>query len=500
MGSMYKVLFPVSEAFPLVKTGGLADVAGSLSVALQVRGCDVRLLLPAYQHVLDQVTSIDPVAEIFVAEHDTHVRLLETTLPGTDVIVWLIDHPASYLRPGDPYHDANGEPWPDNAARFALLSRVATMIALGNTTLNWEPDIVHCHDWQTALAPALISLAEVRPVTVFTIHNLAYQGLFDAGTMQELHLPDKLWSPEGLEFYGQLSFVKGGIMYADHITTVSPTYAREIQTPEFGCGLENALSLRADRLSGILNGIDDELWNPATDPYLRTNYDRKHFAKKVQNKADLQREARFEVAADIPIIAQISRLVHQKGIDLVIEALRRLIAKKARFQYLVLGNGETEFENGLMELAEKYPDQVFAMIGYDEVHAHQIVAGADMYLMPSRFEPCGLTQLFSLRYGTVPIAHDVGGLVDTVVDASVENLDVGVATGFLFEDETVDGLVHAIERGLQIYKDQKLWRKLARNGMVQNFSWDSSVNQYLNLYDSLLPMRTWQHADIVAES
>ncbi|MDX5151694.1 MAG: glycogen synthase, partial [Acidiferrobacterales bacterium] len=330
---------------------------------------------------------------------------------------------------------------------------------------------------------------------------LAYQGLFDAGTMQELHLPDQLWSPEGLEFYGQLSFVKGGIMYADHITTVSPTYAREIQTPEFGCGLENALSLRADRLSGILNGIDDELWNPATDPYLGTNYDRKHFAKKVQNKADLQKEARFEVAADIPIIAQVSRLVHQKGIDLVIEALHRLITKQARFQYVVLGNGETEFETGLMELAEKYPDQVFAMIGYDEVHAHQIVAGSDMYLMPSRFEPCGLTQLFSLRYGTVPIAHDVGGLVDTVVDASVENLDVGVATGFLFEDETVDDLVHAIERGLQMYKEQKLWRKLARNGMVQNFSWDSSVNQYLNLYDSLLPLRTWQHAEeIVAES
>ena len=500
MVSMYKVLFPVSEAYPLIKTGGLADVGGALSAALQTRGCDVRLLLPAYPGVLDQVASAEPVAEIFVPESDIHLRILETMLPGTDVVTWLIDHPPSYLRPGDPYHDANGNPWPDNAERFALLSRVTALIALGNTSLNWLPDIVHCHDWQTALAPALISLADVRPVTVFTIHNLAYQGLFDASMMQELHLPEKFWSPEGMEFYNQLSFVKGGIMYADHITTVSPTYAREIQTPEFGCGLDEALRLRTDRLSGILNGVDYHIWDPATDPFIASNYDREHFAKKAKNKQDLQREAEFRVASNIPLIGQVSRMVHQKGVDLIIAALHRLIAKKVSFQYVVLGNGEPEFENGFAELAAQFPKQVFTMISHDEVHAHQIEAGADMYLMPSRFEPCGLNQMYSLRYGTVPIVRHVGGLADTVVDASEENLDAGIATGFVFEDATVDALVATIERAVKLFKDRPRWQQLARNGMVQNFSWDSSVDRYLQLYDSLMPTRTWQQADKVAES
>ena len=485
MGIMYKVLFPVSEAYPLVKTGGLADVGGSLSAALQTRGCDVRLLLPAYPAVLDQVTSAEPVAEIFVAESDLHVRLLETTLPGTDVTAWLIDHPPSYLRPGDPYHDASGVPWPDNAARFALLSRVTAMIALGNTSLNWIPDIVHCHDWQTALAPALISLADVRPVTVFTIHNLAYQGLFEASMMQELHLPEKLWSPEGVEFYDQLSFVKGGIMYADHITTVSPTYSREIQTPEFGCGLDEALRLRSDRLSGILNGVDYSIWDPATDPFIAAHYDREQFAKKSKNKQDLQREAEFRVASNIPLIGQVSRLVHQKGVDLIIAALHRLIAKKVSFQYVVLGNGEAEFENGLAELAAQFPKQIFTMFVHDEVHAHQIEAGADMYLMPSRFEPCGLNQLYSLRYGTLPVVRNVGGLADTVVDANKANLAAGVANGFVFSGETGADLARTIARALKLYQKPSLWKKLQLIAMWRDSSWESSAEQYIELYNQI---------------
>jgi starch synthase len=316
---------------------------------------------------------------------------------------------------------------------------------------------VHCHDWQTALAPALISLAERRPVTVFTIHNLAYQGLFDAGLMEELHLPPQFWCPEGLEFYGQLSFIKGGLMYADHVTTVSPTYAREIQTPEFGCGLENALRLRSDSLTGILNGIDDTVWDPATDLYLHETYDRQQFSGKAQNKKALQKEANFRVSAKTPVLSQVARLVSQKGVDLVIGAIHRLLEKKLSFQFVSLGNGEPEFEEGLTELATNFPKRVYSMIGYDEVHAHQILAGSDMFLVPSRFEPCGLTQMYSLRYGAIPIVRNVGGLADTVVDASKVNLQAGQATGFVFEDATVDALADTIERAIHMYKDQETW-------------------------------------------
>jgi len=487
---MYKILFPVSEAYLLIKTGGLADIASSLSIALSDHQCDMRMLIPAYQPVLEQVKSTDIVTEFYVPESDAHIRILETTLPDTNVIVWLVDHPASYLRPGNPYLDANGEPWADNPARFALLSRVAATIALGNAGLAWEPEIVHCHDWQTALAPALISLADRRPVTVFTIHNLAYQGLFDASLMEELSLPRQFWCPEGLEFYGQLSFIKGGLMYADHITTVSPTYAREIQTPEFGCGLENALRLRSDRLSGILNGIDDTVWDPANDPYLHVTYDKQRYTRKAQNKKALQKEANFRVSAKTPVLSQVARLVGQKGVDLVIGAIHRLLEKKVPFQFVSLGNGNPEFEEGLTELATNFPKQVYSMIGYDEVHAHQIMAGSDMFLVPSRFEPCGLTQLYGLRYGAIPIVRNVGGLADTVVDASEVNIQAGRATGFVFENATVDALVDAIERAIHMYKDQETWSRLATNAMAQDFSWRTSVEQYMHLYRSLITQRT----------
>lgn len=487
---MYKILFPVSEAYLLIKTGGLADIASSLSIALHAHQCDVRLLLPAYQPVLDQVKSADIVTEFYVPESDAHIRILETTLPETDVIVWLVDHPASYLRPGNPYLDANGEPWPDNAARFALLSRVAAMIGLGNAGISWQPEVVHCHDWQTALAPALISLADRRPVTVFTIHNLAYQGLFDASLMDELHLPPEFWCPEGLEFYGQLSFIKGGLMYADHVTTVSPTYAREIQTPEFGCGLENALRLRADRLTGILNGIDDTVWDPETDPYLSVTFDRQRYTRKAPNKKALQTEANFRASTKVPVLSQVCRLVSQKGVDLVIGAIYQLLEKKVPFQFVSLGNGNPEFEEGLTELATNYPKQVYSMIGYDEVHAHHILAGSDMFLVPSRFEPCGLTQMYSLRYGAIPIVRNVGGLADTVVDANEVNLQAGRATGFVFEDATVEALVAAIERAMQMYEDRETWSRLVANAMAQDFSWRTSVDQYMHLYRSLIGMRT----------
>jgi starch synthase len=487
---MYNVLFPVSEAYPLIKTGGLGDVAGALPPALNALQCDVRLLLPAYQQVLENVESPKKILELYVPENDAHVRLLQTTVPGTSVIAWLVDHPASFRRPGNPYHDNNGHDWPDNAARFALLARVAAMIALGSTTLSWQPQVVHCHDWQTALAPALISLATRRPVTVFTIHNLAYQGLFDQRMLNALHLPADFWSPEGLEFHGHLSFIKGGLVYADHITTVSPNYANEIQTAEYGYGLQGLLRHRADRLTGILNGIDETVWNPATDRNIATNYDSGQLENKVKNKLALQAETGLAVAADIPLIGLVSRLVNQKGIDLVIGALHRLLAKQLPFQFVVLGTGDRVYERALSELALTYPKQIAATIGYDEVHAHRIEAGADMFLMPSRFEPCGLNQLYSLRYGTVPMVRGVGGLADTVIDASNAALATHTATGFVFHKETVNALVKTIERALALYKQRGTWQELALNGMKQDYSWRTSAEQYLHLYGSLVSTRT----------
>ena len=487
---MHKILFPVSEAYPLIKTGGLADVAGSLPPALNALHCDVRLLLPAYQQVLERVESPEKILEIYVPESNAHVQLLETVLPGTDVVTWLVDHPASFQRPGNPYHDDNGKDWADNPARFALLSRVAAMIGLGSTSLTWQPEVVHCHDWQTALAPALISYASRRPVTVFTIHNLAYQGLFGRETFDTLHLPESLWSPDGLEFYDQLSFIKGGLVYADHLTTVSPTYAREIQTPEFGNGLDGLLRHRASQLTGVLNGIDDAVWNPATDNNLATNYDASRFAGKNKNKLALQREVNLPVATDIPLLGLVGRLVSQKGIDLVIGALRQLVQMQLPFQFVSLGAGDQEYEHALSELMLKYPDHVSVMIGYDEAHAHRIEAGADMFLMPSRFEPCGLNQLYSLRYGTIPVVRGVGGLADTVVDVGATSLADNSATGFVFAEASVSALVETLKRAIDFYQDPPAWKRLALAGMEKNYTWGTSAEQYLHLYGTLIATRT----------
>jgi starch synthase len=350
--------------------------------------------------------------------------------------------------------------------------------------------VVHCHDWQTALVPALISLASRRPATVFTIHNLAYQGTFSAETFETLHLPGKLWSPEGLEFYGYLSFIKGGLAYADHITTVSPTYAKEIQTPEFGNGLDGLLRHRSTQLTGILNGVDDSVWNPATDDNLVANYDASRFPEKQKNKLALQREVNLPANPDVPLLGLVGRLVSQKGIDLVIGALRQLVQMQLPFQFVSLGAGAQEYEHALAELMLKYPQHISVMIGYDEAHAHRIEAGADMFLMPSRFEPCGLNQLYSLRYGTVPVVRGVGGLADTVIDASTASLADKSATGFVFAEATVSALVETLKRALDLYQDQAAWQRLALAGMAKNYSWRTSAEQYLHLYGTLIGTRT----------
>lgn len=480
---MPKILFVASEAHPLVKTGGLGDVAGSLPVALRSRGADVRLLLPAYRDAITRAGKLKKVASLHVAGLEAPVKILEGRLPGTSLIVWLADFPPAYDRAGNPYLDSHGQPWPDNAMRFALLAHVATSLALGHSRIKWRPDVVHCHDWQTGLVPVLLAQKKTRPATVFTIHNLAYQGLFPRQTFTALALPPQWWSPEALEFHGQLSFMKGGLVFADQLTTVSPSYAREIQTPEFGDGLDGLLRHRAARLSGILNGIDDAEWNPARDRYLVNNYSAARPQGKAANKQALQREFGLPPDAATLLIGMVGRLVAQKGIDLVLDTLPALMHRP--LQLVLLGSGEAAFETALVRQAARYPDRLAVRIGYDEGLAHRIEAGADMFLMPSRFEPCGLNQLYSLRYGTVPVVRRAGGLADTVADATPENIGAGKATGIVFQEASGGALLAAMDRALALWRDAGRWQKILRAGMRQDFSWRHRAAEYMQMYDRL---------------
>ncbi|MEW6332043.1 MAG: glycogen synthase GlgA [Pseudomonadota bacterium] len=480
---MPKILFVASEAHPLVKTGGLGDVAGSLPVALQSRGADVRLLLPAYRDAVTRAGKLKTVASLAIAGLEAPVKILEGRLSGTALIVWLADFPPAYDRPGNPYLDPRGQPWPDNAMRFALLAHVATMLALGRSRIKWRPDVVHCHDWQTGLVPVLLAPEKSRPATVFTIHNLAYQGLFPRQTFTALALPPGLWTPEALEFHDQLSFMKGGLVFADRLTTVSPTYAREIQTPEFGDGLDGVLQQRAARLSGILNGIDDAEWDPARDRYLAHNYSAGKLQGKAANKLALQREFGLPPVGETPLIGMVGRLVAQKGIDLVLDALPGLMHRPLHL--VLLGSGEAGYETALVQQAARYRDRLAVRIGYDEGLAHRIEAGADMFLMPSRFEPCGLNQLYSLRYGTVPIVRRAGGLADTVVDATPENIGAGKATGIVFQEAGSGALLAAVDRAVSLWHDAGRWKQIVLTGMCQDFSWRHSAGEYLRLYEQL---------------
>ncbi|OOZ41809.1 starch synthase [Solemya pervernicosa gill symbiont] len=480
-----KVLFVTSEAHPLIKTGGLADVCGSLPIALKRQRQDVRVVLPAYPQVVAKAGALKLLAEVTLPDSSQPVRILAGQLPESKVPLYLVDTPELFDRDGGPYGDQHGEDWHDNAERFAHFSQVAVEIAMDRAGLNWQPELVHCHDWQSGLVPALLSLEENRPKTLFTIHNLSYQGLFDHLTFARLGLADSLWHMHGLEFHGMLSMIKGGLIYADWLTTVSPTYAREIQTGEYGYGLEGLLSHRADRLIGILNGIDDEIWNPNRDALIEHPFNAHKLKGKAANKAALQQQFGLTVDADRPLFGLVGRLVEQKGIDLVIENLPWLLARGA--QLALLGSGESRFESVLLDFAKDYPDQIGLEIGYNEQLAHRIEASADLFLMPSRFEPCGLNQLYSLRYGTVPVVRSTGGLADSVIHADAESMADGSATGFRFEHADIGGLRWALGEALNLFNsDPKGWQQLVRNGMRQDFSWKSSAHHYIELYHKAL--------------
>lgn len=487
-----KVLHAAAEIFPLVKTGGLADVVGALPEALRAQGADVRLVLPGLPAILQGVERQKVVCELGAMFGAGRVTLKLGRLAHNKVPAYVVDAPYLYRRPGNPYLTPQGHEWPDNLQRFALLGWVAAHLAAGELDSHWTPDVLHLHDWHAAMACAYaVSHPGPSAATVFTIHNLAYQGLFDQADFPLLGLPARLLVPGGLEFHGQLSFMKAGLKYAQRITTVSPTYAEEITTEQFGCGLDGVIRSRRAQISGILNGVDGAVWNPASDALIAAPYSANALDGKALCKAALQRELGLNLDAGAPLFGVVSRLTPQKGLDLVLAALPRLLEgyPEGGAQLAVQGNGDPALEVAFAAAAAAHPGRVSVRLVYDEKLAHRIMAGADALLVPSRFEPCGLTQLYALRYGTVPVVRQVGGLADTVVDASGAALHEDQATGFVFGPATSDALGDALSRAVNAYRDSAQWRQLMLRGMAQNFSWAAAASQYMALYRETLAAR-----------
>ena len=481
-----RVLEVASEAVPFAKTGGLADVVGSLPGALADWGCDVTLVIPAHREALAAGRGIESTEisfEVPIGTRRPTARILRCRRPNDRFDVYLVandelfDRPTLYGGPRD---------YPDNAERFIFFSRAALELA---RRLGQPFDVIHCHDWQTGLVPAYHRLlsaswpAMSSARTVMTIHNLAYQGLFWHWDMLLTGLDWRHFHWQQLEFHGQLNLLKGGIVFADAVSTVSPTYAREIQSPPTGCGLEGVLAARGDALEGIVNGIDTEVWNPATDPHIPRPYGADDFA-------DGKYAARVALAARLgraapparPLVAFIGRLVEQKGIELVVELMGRM-AGTGRAHFVILGTGSADEERMLARMATTFPGTVDLVIGFDEGLAHLVQAAADIVLVPSRFEPCGLTQLHAQRYGGIPVVRATGGLIDTVVDATPAAIEAGTATGFAFAGFDPQPLEHALERALQAHAEKDLWSRLVRRAMHRDWSWRHSAGEYLRLFE-----------------
>ncbi len=484
-----KILFATSEAYPLIKTGGLADVSGSLPNAYARLKHKVRLVIPAYGDVWEKVSQVKEIADFNVGAcgREVHVRVHKAKAAGIEVPIWLIDVPELFNRPGNPYLSPDGTDWWDNGERFGVFSKAVAELAMDRVGLDWKPDLVHANDWQTGLVPALLSLETESPKTIFTIHNMAYAGLFPKTLFDGLWLPWQWWTAEKVEFYNNLSMLKAGLVMADWVTTVSPSYAKEITFPEFAYGLEGVLKDRQQegRLIGVLNGIDENIWNPEKDKFLTRNYSAKKgrvAAKKINKQAllDFWGLSVPEIELQAPVIGFVGRLVPQKGIDLVLEVIPSLL-EKTNARFVIVGTGDADFEYALNELARKYPERVMIYTGYSESLAHKVEAGSDMFLMPSRFEPCGLNQMYSLVYGTPPIVHHTGGLVDTVINATDENIKNGTATGFVFYDPSYHALKSAILHALHLHRKKRTWQKLQKTGMGVNFGWETSAKQYLEL-------------------
>ena len=474
------VLFVASECAPFVKTGGLADVIGAVPKTLTDLGVVVRVMLPAYPALAEVLESGKPVLKIKEL-HGGPARLVLARAAGLELL--LLDAPHLFDRPGSIYLDPEGQDWGDNHLRFGALSQIAAQVALDGAG-GWKPDLVNAHDWQAALVAAFLRQSgKSAPPSVLTIHNIAFQGVFDASACGTLGLSKDHFTQDGMEYWGKLSFLKAGIAFSDKITTVSPTYARELLLPEFGMGLEGILQARHDDLSGILNGIDLKIWNPETDRDLPSPYSARTLKRKARNRSEV--EARFGLNADpnAPLFCVVSRLTSQKGLDLLLDVLPSLVGRGARL--VLLGSGDKEIEAAFIAAAHRFPGSVGTIIGYDEALSHLMQGGSDAILIPSRFEPCGLTQLYGLRYGTIPVVARTGGLADTVIDANEAALLANCATGVQFAPITAAALDQAITRTCELFVQPKVWAAMQRRAMRHPVGWDQSAQAYLDLYRSL---------------
>jgi starch synthase len=475
-----RALAVASEIYPIIKTGGLADVAGALPIALKAEDIETLTLVPGYPDVMDALAEAREVFE-WPLFFGGATRLFRGSCGELQLFV--LDAPHLFARPGNPYLSPEGVDWPDNGLRFAALARMADNIGLG-AVADFVPDIVHAHDWQAALAPAYLHYSgRPRPRTVITVHNLAFQGRFPRDMLDEIGLPPESFNMQGVEYYGDIGFLKAGLQFADLITTVSPTYAAEIQGDEGGMGLGGLLRDRAGDIRGILNGIDTNVWNPATDPAIASRFDTDDLDRRAANKAALQQRFGLEARPDAFLLGVISRLSWQKGLDLLLESVPTMLGEG--MQLVLLGSGDATLQDRYRETAQAHAGEIGAVIGYDEALAHLIQAGADALVVPSRFEPCGLTQLCALRYGAVPIVSRVGGLEDTVVDAD----DAGIATGFKFGPVTTGNLAGALRRAHTVFRAAPVWRRIQQNGMSTDVSWRDRARRYADLYREMIGMR-----------
>ncbi|QDT22740.1 glycogen synthase GlgA [Gimesia chilikensis] len=502
-----KIVVASSEAIPFAKTGGLADVASALSKALADAGHEVSLFLPCYPQSiakrglnLDDFELCSEKVTISVGSKEVEARLRKTGFPGSSATVYLVEQARYFDRP-ELYHEG-GRDYQDNCERFIFFSRAVMEFT---KKLNLSPDIIHANDWQTGLIPALLNIEyEDQPgfektAAVYTIHNMAFQGQYWHWDMLLTGIDWKYFNRHQMEFFGQLNLLKTGIVFSDMVTTVSPTYAKEIRTEQFGYGLHGVLDSHSDRLVGILNGVDTTDWNPEIDPHIAANYSAKTVTEgKPRCKAALQERMGLPQKPDVPLLGAISRMTDQKGFSLILDAAENLLATDV--QLVILGTGDPYHETSFSELARRFPDKVSTLIGFDEILAHQIEAGLDIFLMPSQFEPCGLNQMYSLIYGTVPIVHEVGGLADSVVDASDTNLENGTANGFSFWHFDATVLYRQMRRAIDMYNDKPTWQQLMQNGMTRDWSWKHSAQNYLSVYQQALSFRANSTESVSASS
>ena len=501
-----KVLYVCTEVFPWLKTGGLADVCAALPPALRAAGLDVRMLVPAFPALAQVARACGPSINLSPgvggepgprADSAGHAPpwlqparwqtgVSQDSDPASMPELYLLHAPGLLDQPGNPYTDASGQPWPDSARRFGWLGWAAARLGTG-LDANWQPDVVHGHDWHAGLCPAyLYALAQPGqrvPATVFTIHNLAYQGLFGPDVLGPLGLPDKLFTLDGLEFHGNVSFMKAGLQFSDWLTTVSPTYACEITRPEQGHGLDGLLRHRQARLTGILNGVDEAIWHPEADPLAPPGYSAANLSGKAEAKARLQDEMKLSPDVNALLFVVVSRLTDQKGLHLLPQVVDELVLRGG--QLAILGEGDARIEQALREAVQRHPGHVVLHKGYNEGLAHRLVAGGDVIMVPSRFEPCGLTQLYGLRYGTLPLVRHVGGLADTVADCSLENLADGSASGFVFHRLDADDLSRAMRRAFALRTRPADWQTVQRHAMGLRFDWARAAQAYADLYAQL---------------